>query len=179
MKQMALSFILTSALALLSAAAPADQTLTPSANKPLAHNFELVDQDGARHKLSDFRGKPVIVNFWATWCPPCRKELPSMNRAWQQLKNQGVQMIAVDVGEDEDTIFGFLSDYPIDFLVLLDIDGSEVTRWPVKGVPTTFVLDPKGRIVYTAIGGREWDDPALLEKILTLRTGGTSAAQKH
>lgn len=97
-----------------------------------------------------------------------------MNRAWQKLKDQGVQMIAVNVGEDEDTIFGFLSDYPIDFLVLLDLDGSEITHWPVKGVPTTFVLDPEGRIIYTAIGGREWDDPALMEKVLALKSSPKS-----
>ncbi len=164
-KQLALAALLV----LFSSMVAAEQTLTPSADKPLAHDFELADQDGAKHKLSDFRGNPVIVNFWATWCPPCRKELPSMNRAWRKLKDQGIQMIAIDVGEDEDTIFGFLSDYPIDFLVLMDLDGTEVTRWPVKGVPTTFVIDPEGRIAYTAIGGREWDDSKLMEQVQALR----------
>jgi len=133
-------------------------------------NFNLPDIDGENYTLTDFRGQPVIINFWATWCPPCRRELPSMNRAWQKIKNQGIHMIAINVGEDEDTIFSFTGDYPIDFLTLLDLDGSTVKAWPVKGLPTTFVLDPQGRIVYQAVGEREWDDEALLDKVRALRT---------
>ncbi len=85
-----------------------------------------------------------------------------MNRAWHKVKDD-VSMLAINVGEDEDTIFIFSADYPIDFPVLLDQSGDVIKQWPVKGLPTTFVLDREGNIRYTAVGAREWDDDALLE----------------
>jgi len=157
---------------LLSSLVQAAGDLTPLPDQPVAQDFSLRDMDGRLHRLSDYRGKPVIVNFWATWCPPCRRELPSMNRAWARLKGQGIVMLAINVGEDEDTIFPFMADYPIDFPVLLDRDGKTIERWPVRGLPTTLVIDPRGRIVYQAVGGREWDDPKLLDKVRALKTTG-------
>ncbi len=136
-----------------------------------APDFALPDMDGRVHRLSDYRGRPVIVNFWATWCPPCRRELPSMNRAWARLRDEGIVMLAVNVGETEEQIFPFMADYPIDFPVLLDLEGEVIEQWPVRGIPTTFVIDPEGRIVYRAIGGREWDDERLLDAVRALRPG--------
>ena len=143
--------------------------ITPIEEKPPAPDFTLKDMDGNEVSRESLAGKPVIINFWATWCPPCRAEIPAMNRAWHKIKDKGVAMIAIDVGEDEDTIFAFQADYPMDFTVLLDEDGKEVKKWPVRGVPTTFVLDPQGRMVYRAAGARAWDDDELLQKILDLR----------
>jgi len=138
--------------------------------KKPAPNFTLQDMDGESHSLSDYQGKIVIINFWATWCPPCRAELPSMNRAWKKVKDDNIEMLAINVGEGEDTIFTFLGDNPIDFPVLLDETGDMIKTWPVRGLPTTFVLDSEGRLVYQAIGGREWDSDALLEKVRMLGT---------
>jgi peroxiredoxin len=143
--------------------------ITHIKEKPEAPGFILKDMDGNKYSQDSFAGMPVIINFWATWCPPCRAELPAMNRAWAKVKDKGVAMIAVNVGEDEDTIFSFQADYPIDFTILLDQDGKTIKRWPVRGLPTTFVLDPQGRLVYRAVGGRDWDDDALLQKVLDLR----------
>ena len=145
-----------------SVSACSEQLLTPYKGAQPAPDFKLVDVDGGKHSLSDYRGKPLIINFWATWCPPCREEMPSMNRAWHKVKDT-VSMLAINVGEDEDTIFIFSADYPIDFPVLLDSSGAVIREWPVKGLPTTFVLDREGNIRYTAVGAREWDDDALLE----------------
>jgi peroxiredoxin len=92
-----------------------------------------------------------------------------MNRAWEKVKDDGIEMIAINVGEDEDTIFAFSGEYPIDFTVLLDESGTGINQWPVKGLPTTFVIDPQGRIIYQAVGSREWDDDALLDKVRELR----------
>ena len=155
-------------LLLSSTSLLAGQGLSSLAPSP-APAFELRDMEGETRKLSDYRGQPLIVNFWATWCPPCRAEMPAMNRAWHKIKNAGIGMIAINVGEDEDTIFAFTGDYPVDFTILLDQDSNTIEQWPIKGLPTTFVLDPEGNIIYRAIGGREWDDEALLDKVRALR----------
>ena len=142
--------------------------LTPITGKPSAPDFHLNDADGNTHRLSDYRERVVIVNFWATWCPPCRAEMPSMQRAWEQLQAEGIMMLAINVGEDEDTIFQFTASYPVDFPLLMDLDSKVTGAWPVRGLPTTFVVDTQGRLVYRAIGGREWDDPDLLKAVRAL-----------
>jgi peroxiredoxin len=147
----------------------AEQALAPVTGNVPAPDFVLQDTNGNTQRLSDYRGKPVIINFWATWCPPCREEIPSMNRAWHILEKEGVAMLAVNMGEDEDTIFIFTADYPADFPILMDRDGAVIEQWPVKGLPTTYVVAPDGTIVYRAIGSREWDDQGLLEKIRALK----------
>lgn len=78
-------------------------------------------------------------------------------------------MLGINVGEDADTIFLFTANYPVEFPLLLDRDSSVIDQWPVRGLPTTFIVDPQGRIRYQAIGGREWDDAGLLEKIRALK----------
>ncbi len=170
--------VLVSLCYLLLPAALAGQGLSPVKGKPDAPDFSLPDLDGKTHRLSDYRGKVVVVNFWATWCPPCRFEMPSMQSAWLKTKDKGVVILAIDVGEDEDTIFTFTGDYPVEFPLLLDEDSKIIHQWSVRGLPTTFVIDPDGRIVYRAIGGRHWDDPILLEKILKLLPANSSSQQK-
>jgi len=155
-------------LSLSLSANPSVQTLTPLPEPIPAPDFQLADLDGQRHTLSALRGKVVIVNFWATWCPPCREEMPSMQRAWEQLRNRGVVMLAINVGEDEDTVFNFTANYPVDFPLLLDEESQVINQWPVRGLPSTFVIDNKGRIIYRAIGGREWDSESMLAPVRAL-----------
>jgi thiol-disulfide isomerase/thioredoxin len=155
-------------LLLLPSAQAAKQGMKAIDPRIVAPKLEMTDMDGEPRSLKSLRGKVVIVNFWATWCPPCRAELPSMNRAWARLDPERFAMLAVNVGEDEDTIFSFMGDYPIEFPVWLDQSGKAAREWPLRGLPTTYVIDKKGRIAYRAIGGREWDDEALLEKIRAL-----------
>jgi len=147
----------------------ADQTLAPVPGRPPAPDFILPDTVGKLHRLSDYRGRPVIINFWATWCPPCREEIPSMNRAWRSLRESGIAMLAINVGEDEDTIFVFTADYPAEFPLLLDRSGEVINQWPVKGLPTSYVIAPDGTLAYRAVGGREWDDENLLKLIRGLK----------
>ena len=169
------SLLLTALLFTAATTAQAElQSLTPIPNTPMAPDFTLDDLNGEPHSLADYRGRVVILNFWATWCPPCRREMPSMERAWQQLKKQDVVMLAVDVGEDVDTVFTFLADYPVSFPLLLDQEAEVVRKFPVRGLPTSYVIDPSGRLVYQAIGGREWDEPEILEKIRALRESAQS-----
>lgn len=164
-----LIFFLLLVFSPFSEAQQAGRGLTKLADTPQAPEFVLRDLDGNQHRLSDYRGQVVIINFWATWCPPCREEMPSMQCAWESLKNDGIHMLAINVGEDEDTIFQFTANYPVDFPLLMDSDSGVINQWPVRGLPTTFVVDPKGRISYRAIGGREWDDPALLSLVRALK----------
>ena len=154
---------------LLAATAFAEQTLTPIPGKVMAPDFTLLDTNGKTHHLSDYRGRPVIINFWTTWCPPCREELPSMNRAWHLIEEEGIAMLAINMGEDEDTIFIFSADYPTDFPVLMDQSGEVIEQWPVKGLPTTYVIAPDGTIAYRAIGSREWDAKELLDSVRALK----------
>ena len=135
--------------------------------RPAARELRLKDMDGKLHDLAEFRGKVVLLNFWATWCPPCRREMPSMERLHQKLKSRPFQVLAVNVGEEVDAIFPFLGalDVQPTFLVLLDLDSKALKAWPVKGLPTTFILDKQGRIAFEAIGGREFTHPEIVAAI--------------
>ncbi|QVL51145.1 MAG: TlpA family protein disulfide reductase [Thiocapsa sp.] len=147
------------------------QTLTPMSEDIQAPEFDLQGPAGEPQRLLDHRGKPIILNFWATWCPPCRAEMPSMQRAHEQVADEGIAVIAVNVGEDAETVSRFLAETPVDFPIPLDLDSAVVQSYPVKGLPTTFVIDPSGRLVYSAAGEREWDDPALLDQVRALKVG--------
>ncbi len=172
----AAAVILVCLLTLLHAAQAESppQTMSTMPDRPMAPDFALKDTDRKLYRLSEQRGKVVMVNFWATWCPPCRREMPSMQRAWETLKDEKFVMFAVNVGEDEDTVFGFTFSTGVElkFPILLDRDALTVKAWPVIALPTSFIVDPQGRIVYRAVGGREWDDPQLLEKIRKLLRPG-------
>jgi peroxiredoxin len=165
-------------LILLSAGvATAEPALLDSvADRPAAPEFDLQGPDGARYRLSDMRGKSLIVNFWATWCPPCRAEMPSMQRAWEKTKDQDIVVLGINVGEDKATIDAFTEQVPVDFPLPMDVDSKVVQSWPVRGLPTTFVVDPRGRLVYRATGEREWDDPALLDMVRALNTGAEAGS---
>ena len=129
--------------------------------------LKLQDLDGKTHDLSDLKGKVVVVNFWATWCPPCRREMPSLERLRQHLADKGLAAVAVDVGEDADTVFSFTGqlDPAPGFPLLLDKDSVAMQRWKVRGLPTTFVVDTQGRVIYRAVGGREFDHEAIIKQL--------------
>ena len=144
----------------------ADKTVFPPVANPFtAYNFNIQDIDGTQYRLSDYRGKVVVLNFWATWCPPCREEMPSMNRAHKKLANDNVVILAINVGEDEDTIFEFTGNYPVDFPLLMDRDGAVIKRYPVMGLPTTYIISPTGMVTHRTVGGRAWDDDVLLNEL--------------
>ncbi|WP_455203078.1 TlpA family protein disulfide reductase [Kaarinaea lacus] len=165
-----LQYLLSSLIVLTSTATIASESneLHPLPEKPQATDFALQDIEGNSYHLKELRGKVVVINFWATWCPPCRYELPSMERAYQQLKKEDIVFVAINVGEDIDTIFTFTADYPVSFPLLLDLDSKTINSYPVVGLPTTFVIDKKGKLTYRAIGTREWDSEAILSTIKRL-----------
>ena len=143
------------------------QTLPGFLDKP-APDFVLPDTEGRTHRLEDYAGKVVVLNFWATWCPPCREEMPAMERLHQMVSDEPIAVVAINVGEDEDTIFRFTGDYPVSFPLLMDREGRIVEDYPVIGLPTTYILDPAGIIRHRAVGTREWDSPELVEALRAL-----------
>lgn len=170
----ALSRAVCCAVALVTSApaaaeVPAPQTLHAAQTPQPAPDFELVDLDGALHRLSDYRGKVVVLNFWATWCPPCRYEMPSMQRGWERVRDEDIVFLGVNIGEDTDTVFTFLADYPVEFPLLFDEKAAVIEAYPVTGLPTTYIIDPAGRITHRAVGSREWDDAGLLAELRALR----------
>lgn len=130
--------------------------------------FDLASMDDGQWQAETLRGKVWVVNFWATWCPPCVEEIPSMNEAWNSLEDQGVGMLAINAGEGRDAVESFLKKMSIDFPILLG-DGNTLADWSIRALPTTVVINTKGEVVYEALGPREWHDEALLAKVLELR----------
>lgn len=144
--------------------------LTVVKNVIPAGNFELEDMDEEKVKLSDYRGKVVLLNFWATWCPPCIREMPSMERLHQQVDAENFKVIAVNQMEDVDQVFAFTGQLEIDptFAILFD-STSEVSRdYAVRGLPTTYLIDKEGNIRYRAVGGREFDHAEVIKTIKQL-----------
>ena len=135
-----------------------------------APDFQLEDMDGEKYSLQSYRGKVVILNFWATWCPPCRREIPSMEALYQAFRDEAFAILAINEWETEDHVFAFMGQLPVEpsFPILLDLDSEVATSFGVKGLPTTLLLDPQGRIVYRAVGGRDFDHPEVKKTIRAL-----------
>ena len=130
--------------------------------------FELVDLNDNKLKLKDYRGKVVAVNFWATWCPPCRKELPSMQHTYEAYKDKGFEILGVNVGENWDTVAPFLGNFSLTYPILFDTDSKIIEQWNVLGLPSTFIIDKKGNITHQINGGRDWDDPKFRKALLEI-----------
>ena len=135
-------------------------------------SLALRDLQGKEHKLADYRGKVVVINFWATWCDPCREEMPSMQRLLDKLAGKPFAILAVDFGEGAPRINEFLKKVSVRFTVLLDRDTSAATAWKVKVLPTTLVLDPQQRIRYSVTGDLEWDSQSVEDTIKKLLPPG-------
>ena len=157
--------------AVVAAPPPLGHALTEVAPPLAAADFALPDIDGENHALSDYRGRVVMLNFWATWCPPCRREMPSMQRLYDKYRERGLVVVAVNQWEDPDLVFEFTGRLSVDptFPILFDREGRFAEDYGVKGLPTTFLIDKDGQIRFRAIGGREFDHPdveAIIEALL-------------
>lgn len=115
------------------------------------------DTDGNTVRLSGFRGKVVFLNFWATWCVPCRLEMPAMERLYQEFRGQGLVVLAVNVQEGPSAVRAFIRELKLTFPVVLDSKGEAATKYLVRGLPATYLIDRNQVIVGRAIGAREWD----------------------
>ena len=117
----------------------------------------LNDMNGRERKLSDFRGKIIFLNFWATWCLPCRKEMPSMERLYKRFRDKDFEMIGINMQEPASSVKEFFENYKFSFISLLDSTGDVQKRFGIRAIPSTLILDKKGRIIGKAIGEKEWD----------------------
>jgi len=144
--------------------------LTEVSPQAIAPKLKLEDTDEELIDIKSLKGKVVLVNFWATWCPPCRREINSLERLYSTLKNKGVVVLAVNVGEDDATVLSFMNDVEpeLTFSVLFDKDSKTMEKWGAIGLPSTFIVNKKGKIVYKAIGGRDFDNKNILDKIVFL-----------
>ncbi len=146
-----------------------------------APDFALPRLSGGALRLADLAGQVVFLNFWATWCPPCRAEMPAMERLHRALGPRGLAVVAVDFQETADEIHAFVAELGLTFPVLLDESGAVTGgRYLVNALPTTFVLDRQGRIVAHAVGPRDWDGAAartLFETLLAEAGPGSRASR--
>ena len=149
---------------------PLTHNLTPVNTTIKAPELRFQNMDEEMVDIKDLKGKVVVVNFWATWCPPCRREMGSMERLYQAVKDKNVVILAVNIGEDMDTVFSFLGmvEPTPNFQMLFDYEAVSMDKWGVKGLPTTYIIKPDGTIAYTAVGGREFDHPNIIQKLTQL-----------
>jgi len=132
-------------------------------------DFALPGLDGQQVTLSDYRGKWVVVNYWATWCGPCREELPELNAFHRAHKDTDAVVLGINFEEtDTATIERFLESYPVEFPIALQAPVDETALGPVPGMPTTYIVSPQGEIKAWQIGGMT---QALLEKFLATQQG--------
>jgi peroxiredoxin len=134
-----------------------------------APEFSLATPDGTSIALAQLEGKVVFLNFWATWCPPCREKMPSMERLHKEFKDQGLAILAVDIGESPKQVTRFMKEFRLSFPALLDTDYAVSARYGIQGLPSTFLIDRGGRVVGKATGARDWASPkgkALIRSLL-------------
>jgi thiol-disulfide isomerase/thioredoxin len=125
--------------------------------------LKLANLDGEDYDLANSRGHWVFVHFWASWCGPCRREMPSIQKMTDMLADSGIEFLLVNTSETEDDVFTFLGIVAPDLVPLMDMDGQVTGVWQPRGLPATYLVDPDGRIQYQALGGGEWEQPAFLD----------------
>jgi len=133
---------------------------------PLA--IKLEDTNGNVIEKNNYKGQVTIINFWATWCPPCVQEIPSLNRLKKKMHGLPFELISINYAEEKKTILEFMKKVNVEFPVLLDKDGGFAKKWNVITYPSTFIIDKEGKIKYGVNAAIEWDNPEFIKKIKDL-----------
>jgi peroxiredoxin len=140
-----------------------------------AADFSLPALDGTTVQLAALRGRLVFLNFWATWCPPCREEMPGMEALYRRFAGRDFAMLAVSQDEQgAETVAPFVKEMGLTFPVLLDPEGTLPPRYGVTGYPETFLIDRNGEVVHHTIGPADWNSPemvAYIEQLLSAPAG--------
>lgn len=134
--------------------------------------FELSAMDGTTRTLDDYAGSYVLLNFWATWCAPCRIEMPALERLHQELAGRGLRVVGVDIGEETADVRRFVEETGITFEIVIDHDLSTGRVYAARSLPMTYILDPEGTIVARAIGVRDWDSEPMRSMFAALVQDG-------
>ena len=141
-----------------------DVTLLEVGDK--APDFALVDLEGNDHKLSDYEGQGVFLNFWGTWCKPCAKEMPAMDRQYEAFSNEGVQVLAINIAQSDFEVQSFADQYGLSFPVVIDKTKSVMTAYSIRPLPTTVLVNPEGNIQRIITGEMtEQDIEGFMEEI--------------
>lgn len=152
----------------LSAQVSSSSLFTKTNSPVKAPQLQLKDNADNVITLNDFKGKTVVLSFWATWCTPCKKEMPSIQRLYDKVKNEDVEIIAITVGQNKNEVATFLNSlYPTpSFTILYDTDSSVSREWGIQAMPTTFIINKDGFITHYGLGARNFDTKALKELLL-------------
>ncbi len=136
-----------------------------------APDFALPDLAGTIHHVSSYRGRTMLINFWAVWCAPCRHELPALSDLRGRLQDARIEVLAVNLGDSADRIRAFLTDHPAPDLPILLGDRTTGEAWHVQGLPITFGIDAEGIIRLGAMGEHDWRAPVIERQLRALRRG--------
>lgn len=130
--------------------------------------FHLTDLDGNTYTMKGATGNWHFVHFWASWCGPCRREMPAIQRMIEQMRETTLKVVLINTAETEDTAFSFLASVAPELNSLLDEDGLVTEQWQPRGLPSTYLVDPAGQIRFIALGERAWDKPEYLNFLKAL-----------
>lgn len=144
---------------------------------PLANDFQLSTLDGAGPvTLSEFRGEVVYLSFWASWCIPCREEMPQLQGLWEEHREEGFQVIGINVDDDLEAAKQFARDHNIEFPLVHDVDRSVSKLYRVAGYPSHYLVGRDGRVHFSALGFTANDSLAINQEIVTLLRGSADEA---
>jgi len=156
--------ILLPAILPAGAVPPAPWEADELVGKP-APSFTLLNMNGRNVSIASLRGKVVLINFWATWCPPCKDEIPSLNALYEKYRGRDFVLLAVSTDSSREDVEKFMKKYGVKFMVLLDGDSRVMRQYRVFSLPMSFLIDRKGRVVEKFLGAREWEGAEFTKKI--------------
>jgi peroxiredoxin len=150
-------FFVLGLIAMYAIRTPFQGFVEPVTEGTVAPDFALKDLEGKEVRLSDYQGKVVLLNFWATWCPPCREEMPSMESLYRAMEGRPFEMLAVSVDESAEHVQGFRDHFGYTFPILLDGDQRAASQYQTTGFPETFLIGPDGTIRKKYVGPFDWE----------------------
>ena len=165
------AFLLVAALAFLAPLSGCGEPVViPTPGQPVA-DFALPDLEGKTVSLSDFRGEVVLLNFWATWCPPCVDEMPSLQKLQEAFGEKGLNVLAVSVDESVEDVERFRDEFQLDLPILLDSGAKVAHSFATFKFPETYIVGRDGKLVAKVIGPKDWIAPLVIHDFVELLRG--------